>query len=71
MVWMLVFIKLNCEPSLYSLILREYLAKMQKKRDEDETHQSQKYIESKKKTLQKFIESAEQLDADQINEDAL
>ena len=55
LVWMLIFIKLNCEPTLYNHILKEYLMKMQKKRDEEENHQSQKYIESKKKTLLKFI----------------
>ncbi len=55
LVWMLLFIKLNSEPTLYSLILKEYLMKMQKKKDEEENHQSQKYIDSKKKTLQKFI----------------
>ena len=55
LVWMLIFIKINCEPIIYSQIIREYLIKMQKKKDEDETHQSQKYVESKKKTLRKFI----------------
>ena len=55
LVWMPIFIKLNSEPALYSLILKEYLMKMQKKKDEEENHQSQKYIDSKKKTLHKFI----------------
>lgn len=47
--------------------MEEYLGKMNRKKDEDETHQSQKYIDSKKKTLKKFIESAEALSNDEMN----
>lgn len=64
---MFIFIRTNCHPTLYSTIVSEYLKKMNKKRTEDETHRSQKYIDTKKKTLQKFIESAEILLADSID----
>lgn len=66
-VWMLIFMKMNCSIQIYEEIVKEYLMKMNKKRDEDQTHHSPKYIQSKKVTLKKFINSAESLLNDTIS----
>ena len=67
LVWMFIFLRKNCEHDLYLNIVKEYIMKMQKKKQEDESHQSEKYILSKKQTLDKFIKSAEILQTDCIN----
>lgn len=41
---------------------------MIKKRDQDESHQSEKYIATKKKALNKFIESAKILQSKALDE---
>ena len=41
--------------------MKGYLEKMRAKFEEDEVHESEKYIDTKKSTITKFINSGEQL----------